>query len=160
MQRHRTIASSPRRTTSDTWCATTELIADTLERSPSIVRTDVEEQLLPLDQVARMLISAGHLETQPLVLVADALWVEISTVSGAAALTLEENLNPVPGSAAATNWTLYVPQVEPMAKLVRAAVKGHEHLSADEPAEPVKEAVRSDGALDLAALASWAQEDR
>jgi hypothetical protein len=154
------IASSPRRNTSETWCAITDLIADTLDRSPSLNRPDVEEQLVPLDQVARMLISAGHLETHPVVLVAEDLWVEISTVSGTAALTLDENINPVPGGATATDWTLHVPQVEPMAKLVRTAVKGHDHLSADEPTELTKEAARSGGPLDLEALALWAQEDR
>ena len=51
-----------------------------------------------------------------------------------AALTLEENLNPVPGAAGASDWTLHVPQVEPMAKMVRDRRQGPvRHLSADEP---------------------------
>lgn len=159
MQRHRTIASAPERTAAEAWQTICDLLGDTLERSSSIERADVDAALEPLDQIARMLISAGHLEGHELVLVAGELWLEISTVSGGPALTLEENLNSVPGGASATEWTLHVPQVEPMAKLVRTAVKGHEHLSADEPAVPAQSAAKTGAAIDLDALARWARED-
>lgn len=160
MQRHRAIAASPQRVAAEVWTAVGELIGDTLERSAYIDRAEVDAALVPLDGIARMLISAGHLEKHPMVLVADELWLEITAVSGGAALTLEENLNPVPGGAGASDWTLYVPQVEPMAKLVRSAVKGHAHLSADEPADPAQEAATASAGVDLDALAAWAGEDR
>ncbi len=160
MQRHRTIAASPKRTAAEVWNTVSELVGDTLQRSSSIERADVDSELEHLDQVARMLISAGHLEKDPLVLVAGELWLEITTVSGGPALTLEENLNPVPSGAGATDWTLFVPQVEPMTKLVRSSVKGHAHLSADEPAKPAREAATANARVDLDALAAWATEDR
>ncbi len=136
MQRHRQIAAAPERSAAEAWEVIRALVADTLDRSSSIHRAEVESALEPLDGVARMLISAGHLRKQPLVLVAGELSLEITTASGTEALTLEENVNPVPGAAGADDWTLYVPQGEPMGKLVRTTVKGHAHLSADEPATP------------------------
>src|SRR4051794_38112613 len=105
------------RTAAEAWNAIRALIGDTLLRSSSIQRADIDAALEPIAQVARMLISAGHLEKSPLVLVANELQLEIGTVSGGEALTMEENLNPVPGAASASDWTLHLPQVEPMAKL-------------------------------------------
>lgn len=159
MRRHRPIASAPARTAADAWMTISGLIGATLERSACLQRSDIDAALAPMDQLGRMLISAGHLEGHPLVLVAGELWLEITTVSGAAALTLEENLNAVPGGASASDWTLYVPQVEPMAKLARRTVMGHAHLSADEPVVPVMEAAKLSSAVDLDALTRWAEED-
>jgi hypothetical protein len=158
VQRRREIASAPKRSAGEVWQAIRVLLGDTLDRSSSIERADVDAALDPLDGVARMLISAGHLEGHPLVLVAGELWLEITTPSGGSALSLQENLNPVPGSAGASDWTLHVPQVEPMAKLVRTTVKGHDHLSADEPTAPVQEAAKASGGVDLDAVARWARE--
>lgn len=159
MQRRRNIASAPKRNAAEVWQVICELLGDTLERSSSIERADVEASLAPLDGIARMLVSAGHLERHPLVLAAGELRLEITTVSGAPALSMEENLNPVPGGASANNWTLHVPQVEPMAKLVRNAVKGHEHLSADEPpTESSQPDTKAGAGIDLDALARWAKE--
>lgn len=158
MQRRREIASAPKRSAAEVWQTIHELLGDTLDRSSSIERADVDAALDPLGGIARMLISAGHLEGYPLVLVAGELWLEITTVSGGSALSLQENLNPVPGGAGASDWTLHVPQVEPMAKLVRTTVKGHDHLSADEPTAPVQEAAKASGGVDLDAVARWARE--
>jgi hypothetical protein len=159
VQRRRTIASAPKRTAAEAWQTICELIGDTLERSASIERGDVDAALEPLDQVARMLISAGHLEHNSLVLVAGDLWLEITTASGAPALSMDENLNPVPGAANASDWTLHVPQVEPIARLVRTTVKDHDHLSADEPVAPAQAVAKANGTVDLEALARWARED-
>lgn len=158
MQRRREIASAPKRSAAEVWQKIRVLLGDTLDRSSSIERADVEAALDPLGGVARMLISAGHLEGHPLVLVAGELWLEITTVSGGSALSLQENLSPVPGGAGASDWTLHVPQVEPMAKLVRTTVKGHDHLSANEPTAPVQEAAKASGGVDLDAVARWARE--
>lgn len=158
MQRRREIASAPERSAGEVWQAIRVLLGDTLDRSSSIERADVDAALDPLDGVARMLISAGHLEGHPLVLVAGELWLEITTVSGGSALSLQENLNPVPDGAGASDWTLHVPQVEPMAKLVRTTVKGQDHLSADEATAPVQEAAKASGGVDLDAVARWARE--
>ena len=158
MQRRRTIAAAPRRTATEVWATICSLIGDTLERSSSINRAHVDTALAPLGQLARMLISAGHLENHPLVLVADDLWLEISTASGVEALTMDENLNPVPGGGTATDWTLHVPQVEPMAKLAQATAAGQAHLSADEPVEQTQSSASAATGVDVEALAAWARE--
>lgn len=160
MQRHREIAASPQRATAETWTTVATLIADTLQQSAAIERVDVEHTLEALDQVGRMLVAGGHLEQHPLTLVAAETVLEITTVSGTDALTLEENLRPVPGVAGAEDWTVHVPQVEPLAKLVRAAVKGHDHLSADTPAMLVEASTTASRGVDLDAVARWAREAR
>jgi len=160
VRRHREIAASPQRATADTWTTIATLITDTLQQSAAIDQLDVEHALEALDQVGRMLIAGGHLEQHPLTLVAAETVLEITTVSGTDALTLEENLRPVPGVAGVADWTVYVPQVEPLAKLVRSAVMGRDHLSADTPAAPVPSTTTSSRGFDLDALARWAREAR
>ena len=161
MKRLRTIAAAPQRTAGEAWGAIAALVVDTVVRSPAIARADAEAALDKAAGVGRMLTAGGHLERSPIVLVAGDLYLDITTVSGADALALDENLNPVPGAAAAEDWTLHLPQCAPLAKLVREAAKGDAHLSADEATEPAaKSAASINGGLDEAALARWAQETR
>lgn len=139
----------------------TDLLADTLERSPEIERADVEAAMADASGVGRMLVAGGHLEKNALVTVAGELWLEITTVSGGGALTLEENLNPVPGGTTASDWTIFLPGCEPLAKLVRETARGHEHLSADEPKAVASASAQvATSALDEKALARWAQGER
>ena len=77
----------------------------------------------------RMLIAGGHLDEQPLVLVAGDLHCEIKTVSGTAAFTVEENLNPIPGAASAASFTIHLPSPVPLADVVSDAVAKHPRLS-------------------------------
>ena len=158
MRRHRSIAAAPRRTAAAAWKAACTLVVDTLDRSGAIDRSDVLISLTALDQVGRMLVAAGHFEEHPVILRAGDIWLEISTESGDAALSLDENLNPVPGASDATSWTLHVPQVEPMAKLVRAAVSGDPNLSAEAPPALAESAALAGSNVDLEVLASWAKE--
>ncbi len=161
MKRHREIASSPQRGAGEAWLAITELTADTLERSPNIQRADVEAAMAHAGGVGRMLIAGGHLQTHPLVLVSGELWLEITTVSGEAALTLEENLRPVPGGAAAKQWTLHLPACPPLTKLVEQAAKSDAHLSAETPTEAATvEAKPAEGLINEEALARWARGAR
>jgi hypothetical protein len=81
------------------------------------------------------------------------------TVSGNRSLTVEENLNPVPGAATADDWKVHLPAGGPLAKLVTDAVKKDDHLSAAEPVLPtISERQPAVGALNQGALASWADE--
>lgn len=171
MKRHRQIASSPQRSAGEAWQVITKLAADTLERSPDIDRANVETSMTQAGGVGRMLIAGGHLKTDPLVLVGGELWLEITTVSGEAALTLEENLNPVPGGAGAREWTLHLPACPPLTNLVEQTAGGDAHLSADEPSEVTPDETKAAGAvlnedkaaeavLNEAAMAHWAREER
>jgi hypothetical protein len=164
VKRHRKIAAAPERSAGEAWGTVTALLADTLERSEAIERADVERTMEVADGIGRQLVSGGHLRKNPLVLVAGEMWLEIEIVSGDSAFELTENLGPVPGAAGVSDWTLHLPQVEPLAKLVRRTAKEDEHLSAEEPKAPSAAAAKSDGqastagVFNEAALAAWAKE--
>jgi hypothetical protein len=159
VQRRREIASSPQRSAGETWQVIAELVSVTLERSPDIDRSEVEATMAAAGGVGRMLIAGGHLESNPLVVVAEQLWLEVTTVSGDQALAVEENLGPVPGAATATDWMVHLPAVGALAKVVKNVSKTDGHLSSDEPVAPSTSAERQKaGALNETALARWAEE--
>ena len=152
MLRYRTIAASPVRSASATWQVITGLVADTIAVSAALSASEAEQAMSVAAPAGRMLIAGGHLDRHPLTLVAGLLHCEIATVSGTAALTLEENLNPVPGAAGAETFTIYLPRPDPLGPIVSAAVAGHSRLSdAVPPAEPKIEA-SSAPLVDLDAL--------
>jgi hypothetical protein len=159
VQRRREIASSPQRAAGEAWQVIAELAAVTLERSPNIDRATVDTTMAAAGGVGRMLIAGGHLESSPIILVAGQLWLEIVTVSGDRALTVEENLNPVPGAATADEWIVHLPAAGSLARIVKDLAKTHDHLSSAEPqAQEVSEGTQKVGALNEAALARWAEE--
>ena len=84
------------------------------------------------------------------------MYCEITTVSGTAALTHEENRNPIPGAASADSFTVYLPSPAPLQDMVAAAAAGHPRLSDAAPsalqAAAAREATRSGPVLDPAAL--------
>lgn len=166
MKRLRKVAAAPTRRGGEAWQTISDLVADTLERSDHIDRARVEETMETAGGIGRQLISGGHLRKKPLVLVAGDMYLEIEVISGDGAFALEENLAPVPGAAGVSEWTLHLPQVEPLAKSVRKAAKEDEHLSAEEPKQKAAEAAEavslsaSGSGLNEAALAEWAEERR
>lgn len=164
MQRHRQVAAAPVRRASETWDAIGALIIDTLDRSPNIERTAIESAVEAASAVGRALVAAGHLDAHPVVVVADPVYLNITTVSGTEATNLDENLGPVPGGAMVTDWMIYLPTPDPIAEAVRAATASHANLSSDEPpaesATPTTKAASSDSALNLAALAERAEGRR
>jgi hypothetical protein len=166
VKRHRKIAAAPERSAGEAWHTVTALLADTLERSDQVDRAAVEQTMEVAGGIGRQLISGGHLAKNPLVLVGGEMWLEVEIVSGDAALGLAEKLDPVPGGASVSEWTLHLPQVDPLAKLVRKAAKENEHLSAEKPKAPIASEAKSAGqdstagGLDDAAIAAWAGEER
>lgn len=155
MQRRRQIAGSPERTTSGTAETVSELIRDSLARAEKLDLADVDDALAKARPAFLALIAGGHLDKNALVLVAGALHLSITTVTGDAALSLEENLAAVPGAASATEWTLYLPTPDPLGALVKEIANSHSCLSADEPPTDSADASEqaSAAALDLDALA-------
>jgi hypothetical protein len=130
MQRHRDIAASPVRSSTEVWDTISQLITDTLTRSPHIPPQQVSVALAVAAPTCMMLTAGGYLERDPLVLVAADLQLSIATVSGDRAFSVEENLNPVPGAAEEHDWTLHLPTPEPHAQTIADAVDGVMHLSA------------------------------
>lgn len=156
MLRRRTIASSPVRPATDAWATIGTLVADTLDRSAVISRDAVEAVFETAAGLGRQLVAGGHLERHDLVVVAAPVHLAIRTVSGAAAITVEENLDPVPGGASATGWTVYLPTPDPLAQLVRELADRVEHLSAEPAPAEVERSVAAhgyDSAIDLVAVA-------
>lgn len=136
MLRHRVVAAAPARPATETWQAISTLIADTLDRSSSIARSDVIAALDAAEPAGLMLIAGGHLEQHPLTLVAAPIHLEITTVSGADALRDGEDLEPVVGGVSATEWKLYFPTPEPVAAAVKRIVASITDLTTAAPPSP------------------------
>ena len=101
MLRRRDIAASPVRRADEAWAVIVQLLADTLDRSASIDRAEVLDAFGVAGIIGPRLVAARHLERSPVVLVADPVHLSIYTVSGVEALSIEENLGPVPGGSSA-----------------------------------------------------------
>ena len=158
MERTRFIAAAPVRSASEAWRVVSALLADTLESSSSVPNGSVGKELAPLRGLGPALIAGGHLESNGLVLVDTGLHLTVRVLTADAALDVEENLNPVPGGASATDaWTLYLPSAGALDSAVKTAVKNSTHLSTDAPPASAP-AEKSDGAnrslIDLNALRS------
>lgn len=155
MQRRRNVAAAPERSTSETVAVISDLIRDTLARSDKIESSDVDAAMEVARPALLALVAGGHLAHHPLVLVAAQLHLSITSVYGDKALTLEENLDAVPGAATATTWMLYLPTPEPIGAVVEGAAGGHARLSTDTPpldADKHGTEASSEAALDIAAL--------
>ena len=113
MLRYRTIAAAPVRSASATWQVITGLVADTIATVRRAFPVRSRAGHVAAAPAGRMLIAGGHLDRHPLTLIAGLVHCEITTVSGTAALTTEENLNPVPGAAGAETFTIYLPSPGP-----------------------------------------------
>lgn len=151
MRRAREVAASPVRSASATWTVIADLVTDTVAQS-SLSRDEAVQAMSAAEAVGRMLIAGGHLNKHPITLVAGKVHCEITTVSGTAALTLEENLNPVPGAAGADAFTIYLPSPAPLEELVQAAAKAHGRLSDGTPPTEETKAASAGPLVDREAL--------
>ncbi|MBV9163875.1 MAG: hypothetical protein JO281_20510 [Pseudonocardiales bacterium] len=140
------------RSASTTWKIITDLVADTISKSSTLSRADAEQAMSAAAPVGRMLIAGGHLDRHPVTLIAGAVRCEITTIFGVAALTTEENLNPVPGAADADTYTIHLPTPEPLQAAVKAAVSGHDRLSDAEPPAAESRASNAGPLIDTEAL--------
>jgi hypothetical protein len=161
--RRRQIAGPPERSASAVWTTIADLVRDTLAPASEIDEAAARDEVMSIIGVARALISAGHLEHEPLTLIADPLRLDITVVSGTAATTLHENLNTVPGAATATDWTIHLPAAGAMAEWISGAVADSAHLTT-EPPPVLKEsaalaASSASGDFDAAALARLLGEE-
>lgn len=139
MHRNRTIAASPTRSGAAAWAVVTRLLADTLERSDAIPEASVEASLARMGGLAAALIAGGHFDATPLVLVDKGLHVSIRVVRGDQALSVQENLEPIPGGASATaEWVLHMSAPTHLAGALTAAAEGNSHVSTS-PAPEYKE---------------------
>ncbi|RSS97517.1 hypothetical protein EF919_03495 [Streptomyces sp. WAC02707] len=152
MRRTREVAASPVRSASGTWAVIMDVVADTVAQSSALSRDEAVQAMSAAEAVGRMLIAADHLQRHPITLVAGKVHCEITTVSGIAALTLEENLTPVPGAAGADDFMIYLPSPVPLQEQVKAAADGHARLSDAVPPAPETKAANSGPLIDREAL--------
>jgi hypothetical protein len=132
-ERRRQIAGPPIRSASAVWTTIADLVRDTLAPASEIDEAAARAQVMSVMGVGRALVSAGHLEPEPLTLIASPLRLDITVVSGTAATTLHENLNIVPGAATATDWVIHVPAAGAMAGWISDAVADSAHLTTEPP---------------------------
>ncbi len=130
MERTRRFAASPVRPAYETWARIKALLADSLERSAAVPDNSVAAAVKPLDGLAPSLIASGHLATEPLVLLAGDLRLNLYAIRGDAAFDVEENLAPVPGGGSSpATWKLYVPSPVHLRDTTAAVCAGHDHLA-------------------------------
>ncbi|MGH3873627.1 MAG: hypothetical protein ACRDSR_19310 [Pseudonocardiaceae bacterium] len=144
--------ASPLRSATATWQVITDLVADTIAKSPNLSRDDAERAMSVAAPVGRILIAGGHLDRCPVILIAGTVHCEITTISGTTALTAEENLNAVPGAATASTYTIHLPAPDPLQAAVAAAVSGHDRLSDAEPSPAHTHAASVSPLIDTDAL--------
>ena len=152
MDRHRTIAAAPFRSSTQAWTVIEEIITNTLTASEHISGQDVRTALQAAGQVGRHLAAGDYLTKSPLVLVAGSLRLEIRTVTGDEALNSGDEASAVPGSSTARDWTLYLPRPEPLADLVRRVAKTHPHLSSSDPPDTPTQATAATSGIDRDAI--------
>lgn len=152
MRRARQVAASPVRSASGTWAVISDLVADTVAQSSVLSRDEAVQAMSAAEAVGRMLIAAGHLQQHPITLVAGKVHCEITTVCGTAALTLEENLSPVPGAAGADDFTIHLPSPAPLQDQVKAVADSHARLSDSVPPALEAKAAGSGPLIDREAL--------
>jgi hypothetical protein len=160
MLRRRDIAASPARPADEAWAVIVELIADTLDRSAAIDRTDVLDAFGVAGIIGPRLVAARHLEKSPVVLVADPVHLSIYTVSGVEAISIEESLGPVPGGSSASTWRVHLPAPEPLKADITAAVAGSDHLTTETAPSAAVKSTASAELLDLDALTRRLSQDR
>ncbi|MEU4508721.1 hypothetical protein AB0G05_04425 [Nonomuraea wenchangensis] len=129
-----------------------DLVARTVAQSSALSRDEAVQAMSAAEAVGRMLIAAGHLQQHPITLVAGKVYCEITTVSGTTALTLEENLNPIPGAAGADTFMIHLPSPAPLQEQVKAAANGHARLSDAVPLAPETKNANAGPLIDREAL--------
>jgi hypothetical protein len=152
MQRRREIAAAPERTAPESWATMARLIEDSVGRSEQIQASEIEATLQAVRGVGTLLVAGGHLDRNPLTVVAGELHLSLTTVSGDAALTLEENLNPVTGATKAASWKVYLPTPEPHGSAIRDLAKSDPNLSTDAPPSEATTSEAASSLVDPAAL--------
>jgi hypothetical protein len=157
MERTRKFAASPVRPGNETWTQIKDLLGESLERSAAVPDSTVATALTPLDGLAPSLIAGGYLSTEPLVVVAGDLRLNLYAVRGDAAFGVEEDLSPVPGAASSpANWRMYVPSPVQLRETVAEACAGQEHLTSGKPPAATEAAASTSAgrsyAIDPAAL--------
>jgi hypothetical protein len=137
----------------DAWATVVDLIVETLSRSPHLDEGQIRSELLATASIGPRLVAGGHLDSEPVVLMAENLHLSITITSGAEAFALEENLAAVPGGATATDWTVHLPTPTTLTDAILKAIEGCGHLTV----APAPTIVTKSAAVDLIDLEALAR---
>ena len=157
MKRQRTIAAAPVRSAYVAWRVVVDLLSRTLELNPDVPAGSVARELEILKGLGPALVAGGHFDSNGLVLADVGMHLTIFVKTADAALTVDENLNPVPGGADSTGgWVLYVPRVGALDPGIEGLAKRSRHLSVEQPPRSTPSANTASGGkeplLDLKAF--------
>ena len=157
MKAIRTVPGRPVNDSSSTTARIIKLVAETLDRSPSLDVDAIRVELDAAETALGLLAVGGHLRRGELVLVTSGLRLRIDVPVGEDALAATEHTDPPRGAASADAWILHIPVPDTLATIVRAVSKSCPHVSV-EPA-PTEAPPRKDSAaastIDLSRLANW-----
>lgn len=147
MERTRTIAGSPVRSSSATWTALTDLVVATLEVSPHLDGKSVRAECDRIAGAMSAVIAANGLRGDGLTLVADPVFLHLRVAMGSDAFTAEadERLDAVPGGTTATDWSLYVVPPALLEATVNEAAAGASHVKLGPPPAPQSSKAQSAG---------------
>jgi len=147
MERTRTIAGSPVRSSTATWTAVTELIVATLDVSPHLDGESIRAECDRIAGAMSAVIAANGLQGDGLTLVADPVHLHLLVATGNDAFSAEadERLDAVPGGTTATDWTLYVVPPALLEATVNEAAAGASHVKLGPPPAPQSSKAQSAG---------------
>jgi hypothetical protein len=153
VQRSRKIAAAPERPAPESWATLAGLIEESVGRSEQIEAAEIEASMEVARGVGTILIAGGHLDRHPITVIAGELHLSLTTVSGDAALALEENLKPVMGATKASAWKVYLPTPDPLGSAIKKVTKSDPNLSTEDPPDSAAaESAASSSLLDPDAL--------
>lgn len=131
------------------------LVAETLDRSPSLSAVEVQAELEAATAALGLLSVGGHLRRGELVLVVPGLRLRIDVPVGEDALGATEYVDPPRGAATATDWSLHLPRPGSLVAIVNSAARNCPHVSVEPaPAEaPPRQGRSVASSIDLSRLA-------
>src|SRR5262245_15138571 len=120
MERQRTVAGPPARTSGEAWTVITDLVVASLDKSPSINGGVVRRQFEDAAPAGLALVAGGYLTGKRLTIVAGSLYLHIDVASGGDAFAAEADERPaaVPGAAAADTWSVFIDPPMALAKTI------------------------------------------
>lgn len=156
MKRTRTLNAAPERSSIATVEVMSKLVIDSLAGASNLEQSDVAAALKAAAPGLLILTSGRHLWKTPVVLVAGDTICEIYCRYDNEALGGAENLNPIPGTSTAEDFSLHLPAPEPLTSAIAAVVSGHPALTTElaplAPPQKVCASASMQAPLDLKAL--------
>ncbi len=129
MKATRTLPGRPVNSTSSVVTKIINLVAKTLDHSPSLDVDEIRAELRTAATALGLLCAGGHLRRGELVLVVPGLRLRIDVPVGEDAFASRDHMDPPRGAATADDWSLHLPVPDCLATVVKAASRSCRHIS-------------------------------